>query len=295
MLSRFDWLRRSRTGAELLATLQYLAASPELPSAQEGLGPPHSAQQGPCLRCWVYARAPTAKRNARYCRTCQHILGKAWKLGDLSRHSVVVWGFTNHLPRQLRVESGFRQYHVVYSYVHDDNRFLLMFHRRALYPWLQDVALYHGADLKGFLQIFPTTGLREVAMGELLCRIVHNEARFPMDRLRVRFFADRDQVFIPHRLEREGVLTFDFADFLRTLEMASVFRSILQPDEQQALYRLLKMPQSGASQFYWGRLLGALSAQARDLLEAWKLRWWSEPHINLLYDLVQYVGFHQSH
>ena len=55
------------------------------------------------------------------------------------------------------------------------------------------------------------------------------------------------------------------------------------------------MPQTGAAQFYWGRLLGALSAEARDMLEAWKIRLWSEPHIHLLYDLVKYVGFYQSH
>ena len=169
-----------------------------------------------------------------------------------------------------------------------------MLHRRALQPWLQDVALYHGADLKGFLQIFPTTGIGDVGMGELLCRIVHNESRFPMDRLRVRFFADPDQIFIPHLLEREGVLTFDFADFLRTLEMASVFRSILRPDDQQTLYELLRMPETGETQFYWGRLFGALRPEARDMLEAWKIRHWSPAQINLLYDLIQYVAFYQS-
>jgi len=132
-------------------------------------------------------------------------------------------------------------------------------------------------------------------MGELISRIVHGEARFPMDRLWVRFFSDLQQVFRPHLSEREGVLTFEIAAFLSTLEMAAVFRTVLRPDEQKALRELLHMEDTGQAQFYWGRLLGHLSREARDMLSAWGIRQWSKAQINLLYELVEYVAFYQPH
>jgi hypothetical protein len=186
MQSHFDWLRRSQTGAELLATLQYLATHPGLPSNGGEIGPPYSALGGPCLRCWIYPRS-TKKRNAYYCLTCQAILDAARKLGSISRCSVVIWGFVNQLPRQFH-SGGFRDSHVLDPYIHDENHFMLMLYQRELKPWLQELVIYNGADLKGFIQIFPTTGASEPSMGDLLCRIIQNEARFPMDRLRVRFF-----------------------------------------------------------------------------------------------------------
>jgi hypothetical protein len=331
MLDRFDWLRRSRTGAELLATLQYLETNPiadcgmqiadyspqsEIRNPQSrGLGPPPSALNGPCLRCWIYPRA-TTKPNARYCPTCQAIMEEAWQLGTLSRYAVVVWGFVNQLPRQLRTGSNartrgpgglqdeldsaarpcvsFRDSHILGAYVHDENRFLLMLHHLEIKPWLQELAIYHGADLKGLIQIFPTTGVRDTGMGDLLCRIIHNEARFPMDRLRVRFFSAPYQVYAAHLYDREGVLTFEVTEFLSMLEMASVFRSVLRLDEQEILYKLLNMGNTGQAQFYWGRFLGSLNQEARDMLNAWKIRQWSKPRINLLYELVENVGFYKS-
>lgn len=293
MPSRFDWLRRSQTGAELLATLQYLAAHPDLPADGGEIGPPPSALRGPCLRCWIYPRS-AKKRHARYCPTCQSILDQAHKLGSVSRYSVVVWGFVNQLPRQL-VSGGFHDSHVLDPYVHDENHFLLMLYQRELRPWLQELVIYNGDDLKGFIQVFPTTGAKDNGMGDLLCRIVQNEARFPMDRLRVRFFSDTRQIFTPGFYEREGVLTFEVAEFLNILEMASVFRSLLRPEEQENLYQVLKMGTTSEAQFYWGRFVGSLGPEARDMLNAWRLRQWSEPQINLLYELIEYVGFYQSH
>jgi len=142
MLSSFDWLRRSRTGAELLATLQYLTAEPDL--------------------------FPT-----------QHALG---------------------------------------TYVHDERHFLLLMRRYELKTWLRELVIYHGADLKGLVQIFPTTAARQGAsMGEILCRAVHLEARFSMDRLRVRFFSAPYQLLTPRTRDREGLLTLvDYVAFYQT-------------------------------------------------------------------------------
>lgn len=309
MLSRFDWLRRSRTGAELLATLRYLEAicaeeqgrpgdifpSPPLPvsPAPQPLGPPPSALNGPCLRCWISPRAAT-KPHARYCPTCQAILDEAWQVEELSHHGLVVWGFVNQLPRPLQTGSGFRDRRLWGAYVHDQHRFLVMLYHLEIKPWLQELVIYHGPDLKGLIQIIPTTGVRDATMGDLLCRMIHHEARFPMDRLRVRFFSVAHQVFAANLYDREGILTFEITDFLSLLDMASVFRSILSPDEQESLYKLLNMKYTSEAQFYWGRFLGSLSQEARDLLNAWNIRQWSKPRIHLLYELAEDVGFYPS-
>jgi hypothetical protein len=297
MPSRFDWVRQCRTGAELLATLRYFETHPEFSADDGELGPPHSALQGPCQRCWrAAALHATADSEARYCSTCQAILNDARQQGTLSRHAVVVWGFVNQLPRPLRLglaaEDDPRENQILARYVHDEHHFLLMVPYRRLRPWLQELALYHGDELKGLLQIVPTTGGKDSLMGELLCRMVHNEARFPADRLRVRFFAEPFQIFHPRLYDREGVLTFEADEFLRMLDTAVVFRSVLLPDSQQLLHQLLTMEDTGESQFYWGRFLGELSPAAKDMLSAWKIRAWSKPQIELFYELVEYVGFY---
>src|SRR5712692_9187508 len=100
MLSRFDWIRRSRSWAELVASLQYMEAQPALGRdgsaaeravSSEGLGPPSSALTGPGLRCWIYPHI-TTQPQARYCETCQSILNTSRQLSTLSRYAVVVWG-----------------------------------------------------------------------------------------------------------------------------------------------------------------------------------------------------------
>lgn len=307
MLNSFDWLRRCRTGAELLATLEYVSADEwqvteedslatrhASPATEAELGPPPSALNGPCLRCWVYPRA-TTKPKARYCPTCQIILERAWRWRTVATRAVVVWGFVNQLPQQMRDPIGFRDSRLMGMYVHDDTHFLVMLHSRELQPWLQELALYHGATLKGLLQVCPTTGGRDSHMGELLCRMVHNEARFPTDRLRIRFFAAPHQVYDPQVYDRMGVLTFDVEEFLRMLDMAVVFRTLLPPDEQKILYKLLKNQDPSEEQFYWGRLLGCLTRQAKEMLNAWRIRQWPKPQVDLLYELVEYVGFYQSY
>jgi hypothetical protein len=304
MFSHFDWLRRASTGAELLATLHYLAGDEEhsqadeprevtvfsspFPLAEE-LGPPTTALDGPCVRCWVYPRAP----QLLYCPSCQAILEHAKRVQPLTVRAVIVWGYVNQVPLRVRARADENATRVIARYLHDEQRFLVMLRHRDLQPWLKELMLYHGGTLKGLLQVCPTTGGRDSHMGELLCRLVRNEARFPLDQLRIRFFAASHQVYDPRVYDRMGILTFDVAEFLRMLDMAVVFRSLLRPEEQKILYQLLKNDDTNEAQFYWGRLLNYLSREAKDMLNAWRIRQWSQPQIDLLYQLVKYVEFYQ--
>jgi hypothetical protein len=291
MLSSFDWLRRSESGAELLATLEYLTSRPDLFPPGDEIGPPFSALDGPCQRCWVYPRLSSTRRNL--CPSCQAIVTRATKLGRISRQSIVLWGLVNRLSKLLRMGEGFSDYHVLGAYVHDENHFLLMMPRRELKPWLQELVIYHGPDLKGLIQILPTTGTgKGVNMGDVLCRAAYHEARFPMDRLRVRFFSAPHQILIPHARDQQGLLTFEVSEFLSVLEMAAVFRTILYPREQKALYELLNLEDASEEQFYWGRFMGFLTQEAKDMLNAWRIRQWPRSRIELLYELVDYVAFY---
>lgn len=292
MPGRFDWVRRSRTGAELLATLEYLERRPAL-FADQDIGPPHSALRGPCQRCWLYPRQPSPRQTARYCRACQAIVSRAVRWREESHHAVVAWGFVNRLPRQLQGQPGFRDTRILGSFVQDEHHFLLVIARTELKPLVQELAIYHGTDLKGLVQVVPTTGLRgDVNMADIVCRLAHHEANFPMDRLRVRFYAAPYQVLIPHVRDRQGILTFDLAEFVSTLEMAAVFRTVLLPDEQKTIHDLLALNDPAEEQFYWGRLMGYLSQPAKDLLSGWNLRQWSKDRIQLLYELIEYVGWY---
>ncbi|CAK0754480.1 conserved hypothetical protein [Gammaproteobacteria bacterium] len=293
MYNPFDWLRRSRTGAELLATLQYLATNPDLHEGE--IGPPHSAFNGPCLRCWTHPRSLKGSEYGRYCETCEIILEESWKIRVVARNCVVVWGFVNQLPDQLQVGGKFRDSNIFDPYVHDNQRFLLMIYQRDLRPWLQELVIYNCPDLKGLIQILPVSGVNEASMGDLLCRVIQHEAQFPMDLLRVRFFSEIQQIFLPDSHEREGVLTFEVTDFLSALEMAIIFRSLLRPEEQEQIHRVLSMANNNEEKFYWGRLLAGLNAEARDMLQAWRMRQWSSAQINLLYELMRYVEVHYSH
>lgn len=294
MLSSFDWLRRSRTGAELLATLEYLTDKPGLFPGGEEIGPPHSALDGPCQRCWVYPRLSSSQQD--YCQSCQAILDRARRLGHISHQSIVIWCFVNRLSKQLRMGEGFSDYHIFGAYATDENHFLLMMPRRELKAWLQELVIYHGADLKGLVQILPTTGARRgMGMGDILCKAIHHEARFPMDQLRVRFYSAPYQILQAHTRDRQGLLTFEVSEFLSLLEMAAVFRTMLRPEEQASLHELLNLEDASEEQFYWGRFMGYLSQEAKDMLSAWRIRQWPKNRIKLLYELVDYVGFYQTH
>jgi hypothetical protein len=294
MLSSFDWLRHSRTGAELLATLEYLADKPDLFPTGAEIGPPYSALDGPCQRCWVYPRLSSPAQN--YCQTCQAVLTRASKLGYISRQSIVIWSFVNRLSKQLQMGEGFSDHHIFGAYAHDEHHFLLMMPRRELKTWLQELVIYHGSDLKGLLQILPTMGASKgMGMGDILCRAVHHEVRFPMDQLRVRFYYAPHQIIQPHVREQQGLLTFEVSDFLSLLEMAAVFRTILRPEEQALLHELVNLEDTSEEQFYWGRFMGHLSQEAKDMLSAWRIRQWPRNRVKLLYELVKYVAFYQTH
>jgi len=216
-------------------------------------------------------------------------------LGQVSRRSIVIWGFVNHLPIGLEAREGFYTRHVWGTFVHDEHRFLLALHRRHLKDWLQELALYHGTDLRGLIQILPTTGAREgIAMGTLLCRAVHLEGRFAMDQLRVRFFSAPYQLMAPHTRDREGTLTFEAGEFLSLLEMATVFRTLLNPQEQEWFFKLAYLKDPHEEQFYWGRFMGLMGQEAKDMLEAWRMRQWPRPRIKLLYELMSYVDFYRT-
>jgi hypothetical protein len=290
MLNPFDWVRRARTGAEVLSTLRCFAEEPDLHKKLE-VGPPPSALLHACERCRIYK--PLSGK--RFCAVCQAVLDRSWRLGNVSRHACILWGFVNQTPKQFRTGDGFQDSHMLGSLVPDERHFLVMLPRRDLKPWFQELAIYHGTNLKGIIQILPTIGFSSPDMGELLCRTVKHESRFPMDRLRVRFFSNPYHVFRPHEFDREGVLTFEVADFLSLLEMAAVFRTILPPDEQDILHRILDTDDPQKEKFYWGRFMGILDQEARDMLSAWNIRGWPKPQVQLLYDLMDYVVYYRTH
>ncbi|MBI3957180.1 MAG: hypothetical protein HY328_00120 [Chloroflexi bacterium] len=267
------------------------------------IGPPHSALNPLCQRCRVYAALPNRQR-APYCPTCSTILNRAAGLKELSLNTVLLWGHVNLLPynlsplRQAQDTARAEQGRVAGAYVHSQmpgqTRFLVALHRQALKPWLQDLVLHQGMEMRGVLQLFPTTGMIGASMGDLVCHIVHHESRFPMDALRVRFFATVHQVLQPHRYDKQGVVNFEIGEFLSMLEMAAVFRTVLRPDEQQMLLELVSIESAAESQFYWGRFMGYLNPEARDMLDGWNVRNWSKPQLNLLYNLIEHVAFYHT-
>ncbi len=288
MLTKFDWLRRSRTGAELLTTLKYFAAKPNYNSEEYELGAPFSALHGPCERCHVYARVQRGEEFERFCKFCKLILTKSHSFAKTSKHGVVIWGLVQELPKQFRHGEGVMHRAVLGSYVHDDSRFLLMLRKRDLKAWLQELVLYHGADLLGVLQIIPSIGRRpDTTFGELLNWAMMREPALPRDRLRIQFYARAAHVFRPR--EREGVLTFEVSEFLNLLEMAEVFRANLYPEEQQQLHDLLTLEDFKEEQFYWGRFIGGLSQEAKDMLALWRIRQWPTARVQLLFELTNYV------
>lgn len=319
MLSSFDWIRRSRTGAELLATLRCLALEEkrgveDIEHEVEGedglnsmpsIGPPVSATKFPCQRCWTYPRMSGSDyKDDPYCKLCAEILKRTSGFGRASRGSVIVWGFGNQLPEQLenrrpksRPDSyALRLKPFLAGYVYGGNRFLLVMYRRKLREWLRELILHEGTALKGLIQIFPTMGLRSgIFMGDILCRAMHHEANFPLDQLRIRFYSEVHQLLKPHVRDRRGMLTFEASEFLSLLEMAEVFRRLLRPEEQKELYELLNIDNTTEEQFYWGRFSGRLSQEAKDMLNAWKIRNWPKDRVRLLYEIIKYVFIPEFH
>ncbi len=290
MLSTFDWIRRCRSGAELIALLDCLKSEPGLFPVEEEIGPPVYGMDGPCMRCWVYARAPETSRF--YCKTCHRIVQAASMLGDFSHQCMVIWGFLNRIPKSLEQNKKTRIPHIRCFHQVDDRRILLILRNYSLKNWLSDTLLHHGSNLKGLLLLFPAVGKApKLSMGDALCRAIQQDAKFPMDQLRIQFFSKPAQLTFPRKRQDQGMLTFEASDFLSLLEMAAIFRSLLRPEEQDMVREAGLLKDSAEKQFYWGRLMNLLNREARDMLTAWKFKQWPETRIRLLYELITYVSF----
>ncbi len=295
MLNQFDWLRRSRTGAELVAAIQLFSE----PSgnfndllAQQALGAPVSALNALCQRCYVFPRTSPTRS---FCPVCQKIVDRARKNANVSRSSILIWGFVNILPRKVQNREYARARYYGGIFTPDEHHFLMAMNRRQLKLWLQDIIVYDGASLKGLLQVFPTTALvRDFSMGDFLCQVISQERMYQMDLLRVRFYTNPEAMLSHRESEGKEIFNYEIAHFIRLLEMAEVFASLLRPNEQQLLSELLALQDPQESQFYWGRFLGQLNLKAKDMLEAWQIRRWPENQIQLLYELTDYVVIQTS-
>lgn len=281
MLTPFDWLRRCQNGTELLATLTLLheIGAPELPLASAPAEPPYGALAGPCLRCWIYPRA----EDRAYCPFCASVLDEAHKNGAIIRRVLVVWGYANCIPT-------LDQERILGHYVLDEQRFLLMLPRQAVKPWLQDLLLEAGLEMRGLLQIFPTQGAgHTIGMGDILCRAIHHEANLPRAHLWIRFYSAPYQLVNPRRRSDEGILSFEASEFLRLLDMAEIFRALLRPEQQRALHDLLAVEDVEEQAFHWGRFTRQLDQRAHDMLASWQVRHWPPNKVKLLYELIDYV------
>ncbi|MBF0235438.1 MAG: hypothetical protein HQK65_20740 [Desulfamplus sp.] len=291
MLSIFDWIRRSRNGAELLATLEYFKEhKPDLFPEEKAVAGPLTFLERPCDRCWIYPSR--ADQKEIYCKTCQQIVMISKTRGYKSRHAVVVWGYVNQLPKYLESGKGFYSSNILGSYVHDENHFMLILERYKVKPWVQELLLYHGAELKGLLQIFPTIpDTKRGNMNDIINRAVHQDSRYPMAHLRIRFFSNAFQIFVPHKRDDAGLLTFEVREFLELLQMAFIFRSLLRPEDQQLLRELIDIDNITDRRFQWARFAGSLHPEARDMLNSWNIPLWPENKITLLYELLDYVEY----
>lgn len=293
MLSKFDWLRRCRNGAELLATLKYFSDNPEFDPSQLEQGGPLSAIGNLCQRCRVYAPVEKKNKHTRFCVLCEKIMQEKEQSALKVARAVILWGNVNQISRRLRDSKPSAS--IFGIYIHDDQHFLIMMHQQHLKQWLQDLVIYSGLSLKGLLQIFPLTGKRHhLLIGDYLSWVIHHEATFRMDELRIRFYTDPHQVINPKKREKEGLLTYTIPDFISMLDMAEVFRAKLYPEQQRELFELLNLKDSKEEQFYWGRFLGQLSQEAKDMLSAWKVRQWSQTQTDFFYQLINYVILPQS-
>lgn len=293
MLSKFDWFRRCRSGTELLATLKFFSDDPEFDLSQLKPGGPLSAIGNLCQRCRVYTPTRERKKFTRYCRFCEKIIQRKGEAAPKSFRAVVLWGHVNLISRRLRESKPSKSLFGIY--IHDDQHFLIMMHRQYLKQWLQDLVIYSGLSLKGLLQIFPSIGeYRNLHIGDYLTWAIHHEATFLMDQLRIRFYTNPHQMINPKRREQEGLLTYTISDFISMLEMVEVFRANLYPQQQKELLELLNLNDPKEEQFYWGRFLGQLSQETKDMLSAWKVRQWTKSQTEFFYQLISYVILPQS-
>jgi hypothetical protein len=252
------------------------------------MGPPVHGINGPCTRCWIFPRLPALS----HCKICDTILTESKNLGPLSRQCLLIWGFVNFLPDNVKRHGDLNETQTRCVFIHDDTHFLAVVNSYGLTGWLREIILHHGSELKGLLTIFPTTGKKQTfTMGDILCRAIHHDSRFPMDRLRIRFFPKPGQLKVPHKREKQGILTFETSEFISLLEMATTFKSRLRPEEQEMVKGVISITDHHEKAFHWGRLMSALNIEARDMLSDWKFRQWPKNRIKFLYELIDHVHF----
>lgn len=286
MLDAFDWLRRSENGAELIATIGALKPGAGLFLDEPKMGLPVHGIDGPCKRCWIFPRLP----GLSYCEVCHTIQTESRRLGSISRECLLIWGHVNFLPDSVKGVDDQNKTDVLAIFVQDENHFLTVIRGHGLNGWLREIILHHGSDLKGLFTIFPTTGKKQTfTMGDILCRVIHHDSRFPMDQLRIRFFSKPGQLKAPHLRENEGILTFEAAVFLGILEMAVAFRSRLNTKELEMVRGMIGLKDNNERAFYWGRMIGVLSIETRNMLSDWNFRQWPENKMKLLCDLAAYA------
>jgi hypothetical protein len=285
MLNPYDWIRRCQSGSELLAILHLLEHPPEDDEieldwyTEDAPAGPAGAVQSSCFRCRVCPRPP----HAEYCHTCHTIAEYGKRYTKYIRRISVVWGYMTQIPPLGGKE-------ILGRYIVDDYRFLLLLSRQTLKSWLQQFVLQTNPDLHGLLQIFPTIGSGgNIGMGDVLCRASHHEANMPMNQLWVRFFSAPYQLVNPKQRNEEGILSFELGEFLRLMDMAEIFCTVLTYEQQRNLHDLFKVNVQAEQAFHWGRFARQLDQRARDMLTGWNIRQWPENKIKLLYELVDYV------
>ena len=288
MLNAFDWLRRSENGAELIAAMDAIGTDTDCFHEDQKMGHPVYGINGPCTRCWIFPRIS----DSSHCRICNTIVTKSRKLGKVSRKCLLVWGYVNFLPDSVKQNDDLKENKTRAVFIKDDTHFLAAVNSYDMTKWFKRIILDCGSDLKGLLTVFPTTGKKQTfTMGDILCRAVLYDSRFPMDRLRIRFFSRPGQLKVPHMREKQGMLTFEPSEFLGMLEMATLFKSRLRLEEQEMIKEITGIKDRHEKAFFWGRLMSNLSIEAKDMLSDWKFREWSDNKIKLLYDFTANVPF----
>lgn len=295
MRAFFDWVRHCRTGGELMALLSG-AVPAEVLTPRRKYEPPEPSTLfiGVCRGCGAFPA--TADNGLHLCPACQTLRREGRKRERSASHARVLWGRVNRIPRWVsEAETGGNDPVHHGCYIHDDSHFLLMLPGRNTLPFFRQLMLYDGHDLKGFLQLFPTVGVRyAIRMMDLLIRACHYETIFPMNALRVRCFTRPRQMFNPGRHEKgRHNITFEVGEFISLLEGVRIFRSLLHPSEQQMLREHVESMETGGAgeSFMWGRIVAALSPEARDMLAAWDFRNWPPERITYFFDLFAYVTY----
>jgi len=286
MQHAFDWIRISRTGSELVSTLDLLTDEPDLPEImvkEDCLGEPQTAFHGFCLRCRFYTR----NEDSDYCYFCNHVMVRDDSTRPFARHAVVLWCFVNKTPKKLPIVPFDFFYNIV-----DTNRMICSVNRWHLKEFLQELTLFQGPEWLGVIQIFPVfRGGETTTMSDILCSAIFDEKNMLQDRLYIKFYASPYQFVHRKDRERSGKLIFEASEFIGYLEMAEIFKRGLYLEEQDRLQEVLNIADPSEKQFYWGRFLAQIRPEARDFLDSWNMRKWTSAQVSLFYELLDFAKF----